>query len=443
MKIVFVGAGSLFFEGVAVEIAAAPELHDATISLFDPDAVRLDLIQRVTLRISAHFGANLTVVKAESLAQALEGADVVISSIGVHGPGQSWHQLDVEAVAPLGIMQTTGDTVGPTGISQGLRLIPLYIHLAREMERYCPNAWLLNHSNPMGPICRAVSKFSKIRVIGYCHNVVYTLRRFAEFLNVKEKDLDAVVAGVNHQVWLLSLIHKGKDALPQLRDILANLTDSQLIDRRFTLELLDLTGLYLLGGDRHVLEFFPHARKPAEPKDIGYNLKWRRDMITENLLSAELSKGAADLGKRASGEAPLVFPEGVSPEAMGHQVTALLNGPDIVHVVNLPNEGAVPNAPPWAVLEMKAVIGMNGARPVHVGELPPVAARWTLAQIYAHELLVDAAAEQSRYKAIQALACDPMVKDFSEPEKILDALVAVQGERLAAFRAHPKERFVV
>lgn len=440
MKITFIGAGSLFFESVSVEIASSPELHDATISLFDPDAARLDLIQRVTVRISAHFGANLQVVKAESLAQALEGADVVISSIGVHGPGQSWHQLDVEAVAQLGIMQTTGDTVGPTGISQGLRLIPLYIHLAREMERYCPNAWLLNHSNPMGPICRAVSKFTQIRVIGYCHNVAYALRNFAKFLNVNERDLDAVVAGINHQVWLLSLLHKGKDALPQLRGVFANPTDDQLINRRFTLELMELTGLYLLGGDRHVLEFFPHARKPAKPKDIGYKLKWRRDMITGNLLSAELSKDASDLGKRASGDAPLIIPKEVSPEAMGHQITALLKGSDIVHVVNLPNEGAVPNAPSWAVLEMKAVIGMNGACPVHVGELPPVAARWTLAQIYAHELLVDAAAEQSRFKAIQALACDPMVRDFSEPEKILDALVAAQGERLAAFRAQPKGR---
>lgn len=437
MKIAFIGAGSLFFESVAVEIAAAPELHDATIALFDPDAKRLDLIQRVTLRISSHFGANLQVSKAESLARALDGADVVISSIGVHGPGQSWHQLDVEAVGRLGIMQTTGDTVGPTGISQGLRLIPHYIHLAREMERYCPDAWLLNHSNPMGAICRAVGKFSKIRVIGYCHNVAYAFRRFAEFMNVKEEDLDAVVAGVNHQVWLLSLLHRGKDALPQLRECFANLTDDQLINRRFTLELMELTGLYLLGGDRHVLEFFPHARKPVEPKEIGYNLKWRRDMITENLLSGELVKGAADLGKRASGDAPLVIPERISPEAMGHQVAALLKGPDIVHVVNLPNNGAVPNAPPWAVLEMKAVIGMHGARPVYVGELPTVAARWTLAQIYAHESLVDAAAEQSRFKALQALACDPMVRDFSEPEKILDALVAVQGDRLAAFRRRP------
>jgi len=434
MKIAYIGAGSLFFESVTAEIARSPELHHTSISLYDLDPGRLALIEAVSKRISDHYRAELHISKAEELVEALDGADVVISSMGVHGPGQSWHQLDVEAVAKLGIMQTTGDTVGPTGISQGLRLIPHYIHLAKEMERHCPNAWLLNHSNPMGPICRAVSKYSSIRVIGYCHNVVYTLRRFAEFLSVPEKELDAMVAGVNHQVWLLSLLHRGKDVFPKIKEHLAQLPDDKIRDRRFTLELLELTGLYMLGGDRHILEFFPHARIPTTPEEIGYQLKWRRDMITENLLGAELSKGATELEQRATGKVPLAIYEGVSPEAMGRQIIALTQGPDIVHVVNVPNEGAVPNVPPWAIVELKSVVGMLGARPVHVGELPLVAARWTLAQIYAHELMVEAAAEQSRTKALQALACDPMVRDFHEPGIILDALVAAQGDRLAAFR---------
>ena len=120
---------------------------------------------------------------------------------------------------------------------------------------------------------------------------------------------------------------------------------------------------------------------------------------------------------------------------MGYQIRALTQGPDMVHVVNVPNRGAVPNAPDWAVLEMKCVVGQHGARPAYVGEIPPMAARWTLPQIYAHELMVEAAVEKSRTKALQALACDPMVCDFVEPEKILNALVQAQGDRLEAFRA--------
>jgi len=120
---------------------------------------------------------------------------------------------------------------------------------------------------------------------------------------------------------------------------------------------------------------------------------------------------------------------------MGHQIRALTQGPDMVHIVNVPNNGTITNVPPWAVMEMKCIVGQHGAQPVYVGELPPQAARWTVAQIYAHELMIEAAAEGSRTKALQALACDPMVRDFHEPRLILDALVAAQGDRLAPFRA--------
>jgi len=433
MKIAYIGAGSHFFELVTIEISQTPELRGATISLYDIAHEPMMLIEGVGRRLSEHYGADLKFEVCSELAQALDGADAVISSIGVHGPGQAWHKLDVEAVAELGIMQTTGDTVGPTGISQGLRIIPPYLELARAMERYCPDSILLNHSNPMGAICRAVNKYSKIKIIGYCHNVINALTRFGALLDVAPEQLDPVVAGVNHQTWLLSLRHRGKDIYPQLRQKLLETTEHQ--DRKFTMELLDLMGLYLMGGDRHIIEFFPHSRVPARPEDIGYELKWRRDMITEKLLSEELTKNAADLVKRATGEAPLILREKLSPEAMGQQIRALMFGPDMVHIVNVPNNGAVTNLPPWAVVEMKCVVGQHGAHPVHVGEMPAQAARWTLAQIYAHELVVDAAAEGCREKALQALACDPMVRDFHEPRKILDALVAAQGDRLSPFRA--------
>ena len=433
MKIAYIGAGSHFFELVSIEIAQTKELQGSTICLYDIASEPAELIAAVSRRLSDHYGARLNFEVCSDLGEALDGADAVVSSIGVHGPGQSWHKLDVEAVAELGIMQTTGDTVGATGISQGLRIIPPYLELARAMEQYCPDGVLLNHSNPMGAICRAITKYSRISVIGYCHNVANALTKFGTLLNLDPAELDPVVAGINHQVWLLSLRHRGQDIYPRLRQSLRETNEHP--DRLFTMELLELTDLYLMGGDRHIIEFFPHARRAKEPPEIGYGLKWRRDMITEKLLSEELTKNAADLSKRACGNAPLILREKLSPEAMGHQIRALNLGPDIVHVANVPNNGAVTNLPPWAVIEMKCVIGQQGARPVHVGELPPFAARWTLAQIYSNELMIDAAVEGSRGKALQALACDPMICDFHEPEKILDALVAAQGDRLSAFRS--------
>jgi len=432
MKICYIGAGSLFFESVSREIAEVPELHGASIHMYDPDSERAAPIAAVCRRYSDHFQAGITVKVCKTLEEALDGANAVISSIGVHGPGQAWHDLDVKAVAELGIMQTTGDTVGPTGVSQALRSIPPYLELAGAMEKHCPDAPLLNHSNPMGIICRAVLKHSRIRIIGYCHSAAIAVKRFGRMMGIDPGELDPVVAGVNHSVWLLSLRHQGKDVYPLLRETLRK--QESHVDREFTMELLELSGLYLMGGDRHVIEFFPHARRPSSPENMEYGLKWRSNMINERMLDKELSVKASSFARRASGADPLDLPGISTPEAMGRQIQALTYGPDMPHLVNVANAGAIPNAPDWAVLEMKCIIGQHGAKPVHAMELPPFAARWTLAQIYANELIIEAAVEGSRQKAIAALACDPMVRDLQEAERVLDALVSAQGDRLAPFR---------
>jgi alpha-galactosidase len=158
MKIALIGGGSHFFEGVIIELCMTPELHGATVALYDILPTAAEPIAAVGRRYSERHGARLDLRVCKELDEALDGADAVVSSIGVHGPGQAWHKLDVEAVAGLGIMQTTGDSVGPTGISQGLRIIPPYLELAHAMERCCPTAPLLNHSNPRGAICRAIRK---------------------------------------------------------------------------------------------------------------------------------------------------------------------------------------------------------------------------------------------------------------------------------------------
>lgn len=432
MKIVLLGAGSHFFESVLLEICQTESLHGSDLFLYDIDEERMGFIHKLGQRISDHFKAGLTFSASTDLARALDGAEAAVASIGVHGPGSAWHKLDVEAVAQLGIMQTTGDTVGPSGVSQGLRLIPIFHDITTEMEKRCPDCVLLNHSNPMGAICRSVGKYTKVQTIGYCHNVAGALATFSKLLEVPIEELDYTVAGINHMIWLLSLRHKGADVYPLFKKRM--LKGEMEHGRHFTKELLEIMDLYMIGGDRHIIEFFPHARMAVSEETIPYGLKWRAKMIQDKMLSEELTKGASELRARAEGSKPLLLPDRQTPEAMGRQIQALKLGPDMIHVVNTRNNGAVSNLPDWAVVELKAVVGQHGARSVDVGEMPPQAARWTLAQIYANELMIEAAVEGSRKKAIQALACDPMVRDFQEAGKILDALVVAQQGRLDRFK---------
>jgi len=432
MKIALLGGGSLYFEYVMAEIANTPELEAVEFMLFDVNVKRMDLMRRVGLRIMAKANTPHVVKATTHLARALDGADFAIASIGVHGPGSGWHLIDSNTAAKCGIIHTTGDTVGPAGLSQGLRIIPIMVDIAKNMEKYCPEAILLNHSNPMAPICRAITKYSSIRPIGYCHNVYNDISYLADVLGIKPADLDVTVGGINHCGWLLGIRHGGRDRYPELKRRLAlrKPPTSQL----FSQELFQTMGLYPIGGSRHLIEFFPHARTISSTRRLPYRLPWRSDTIRKNLLQLEINKDPTGLVLKAAGKKDVWAPTTMTPEAMGRQVKALSLGPSMIHIVNIPNRGAIPNLPDWAVVEVKAVVGQDGAQSVYAGELPPQAARWTLAQIYAHELTIEAAIEKNRAKAIQALASDPMIRDFKEANKVFDAIVKAQGARLRAFR---------
>ena len=433
MKLTMLGGGSLYFEYVMGEIACTPELAGSQIVLYDLDGERAALMAGLGERIIEATGSGLTVRATTDRADALDGADFCIASIGVHGPGHRWHKADTDAMAELGIIMTTGDTVGPSGLSQALRIIPIFVDIAQDMERYCPDAYLLNHSNPMSAICRAVNKYTSIKTIGYCHNVAGDLRYFANVLELPWQELDATAMGPNHCVWLMDIRHKGRDLYPELRQ---RLTEQEAPPRhQFQQEVLDLFGYFPIGGDRHVVEFFPHARRPTTTTDIHYGMQWRSDMIREGALAREISDEPDDLHLKLAGKKDVWLPKEPTPEAMGQQIKALACGPDMVHYVNVPNCGAVPNVPDWAVIELKAVVGQGGVRPIHMPELPPQLARWSVAQFYTHELTVDAAVEGSREKALMALASDAMTRDFAEPRRILDALVEAQDGRLDRFRA--------
>jgi len=443
-KIVLVGAGSYYFHTVIGELLVTPELEGSDVMLFDIEKQRMDITYGLGKQLIRKAGKDWRLFKSLKLERAIDGADFAISSIGVHGPYTNkgpdlrWHLLDQMATAKHGIIHTTGDTVGPAGISQGLRIIPIYLNLARKMEKYCPNAILLNHSNPMVAICRAVTKYSKIDTIGYCHNVYGDLRRISEMLDIPVDELDATSAGLNHMGWFIDIRHKGKDIYPVLKKKFLSIKRPGK-GQRFAQELFRLLGVYPIGGDRHMIEFFPHARINSKTRRLAYGLQWRTDLIKQaNLLGRELRTRDKELEAAGEKEVTLPTPDRLTPETMGQQIKCLSCGPGRLHFVNVPNQGAVTNLPDWAVVEVKALVAPGGAKPIYAGELPPQVLRWSLAQLYAFELTVDAAAEQSRAKALQAMAADPMIRDFKEAEKVLDAIVKAQGDRLKAFRKTSK-----
>lgn len=451
-KIVLLGAGSYYFHTVIGELVVTPEIAGSEIVLYDINKRRMEITYGIGKRLLEKANAGWTIRKAASLPRALDGADFVIASVGVHRPFHQdteialWHKIDSDVAARYGIIHTTGDTVGPGGLSQGLRIIPIFLDLAKKMEKYCPNAVLLNHSNPMSPICRAVSKYSNIHVIGYCHNAYHDMQRIADLLGIAKDELDFTAAGLNHMGWFTAIRHGDQDVYPLLKKKILNGKAGRKRGKlwgpagRFIQELVRLFDLFPIGGTRHMIEFFPHVRINQSRKKLAYGLTWRSESISKGKLAAELR--SKDMELRVLGKKKVVLPtlEKMTPETMGQQIKALACGPTRIHFVNVTNNGAIDNLPDWAVVEVKSLVAPGGAKPVHVGILPPQAARWSLPQIYNFELLVDAAAEGSRTKALQALAGDPMIRDFYEAEKVFDAMVNAQGDRLKRFRKRGRTR---
>ena len=215
-RIVLVGAGSVeFTRNLLGDILSSPALRSSHIALHDIDPDRLRTAERMARWTADALGATPTVTAHLDRREALEGAQFVINTIQVGGARAT--QVDFDVPARFGLRYTIADTIGVGGVFRGLRTIPVVLGIARDMEDVCPDAWLLNYTNPLAILVRAVSEATSIRVVGLCHSVFWTIDRLAGYLGVARDDLAADSAGLNHLAFIMRLEHDGHDVYPRLR----------------------------------------------------------------------------------------------------------------------------------------------------------------------------------------------------------------------------------
>ena len=212
-KITFIGAGSLgFTRNLVRDLLTFPLLEDAHIALMDIDPERLDFAYRSVRKLIQAGQRPATVEATLDRAKALEGADVVLTTI-LAGNTDVW-RYDVEIPKQYGIDINVGDTRGPSGIFRFLRTLPPMLEIVRDMERYCPQAVLLNYTNPMAMLCGAIQRLSFIPVTGLCHSVQGTASMLARWIGAPEDEITYTCAGINHQAWYLDFRWNGADAYP-------------------------------------------------------------------------------------------------------------------------------------------------------------------------------------------------------------------------------------
>jgi len=354
--------------------------------------------------------------------------------------------LDVPA--RHGITQTVGDTVGPGGINRALRNVPVLVGIARAMEERCPDAWLLNITNPMTCLTRAVCRETRIKAVGLCHEVGNFCLDLAIALG---RPLDAVrasVTGINHFPVLTELEVDGADGFGVLRALVdevgglrslrpsggrAEAEPFSKLDfaRRhvFKLTLLDRWGTFPAAGDRHIAEFVPFALTPESEWGAAYNI----ELSPISRRQAHQAGYVADVDAWLAGTKELqTWQSGELPSPM---IEAMLSGEPFEAPVNIPNAGQAPGLPSDVVLESVCVIDADGIRGRDRSVLPPPYDEIVRRQVATQELTVEAALRGDRALAAQAFALDPLAGrgDLGVMESMVDELLAGTAEWLPQF----------
>jgi len=431
-KIVLLGGGSAFFRTVIGELAITEELSGSDVVFHDTQETYMELIAKYGRRAAKQTGVDLNISWTTDLAEAVDGADFAISSIGVSGPNRTYHELDITIPAKYGIYQTTGDTTGPGGLFAGFRSIPIFLKICREMEKRCPDVIFLNHSNPMVMICRAMIKHTGIKkVVGLCHGAQVTISYLAKVLEIPVAELDVITVGLNHLLWVTRLRHHGKDLYPALKEKLdaADPPSGQI----FAKKLFDIYGYYPVNADRHIIEFYPFLLQAKDPENLPYGLRLRTKMIEESRKTREDTWER--LSKQISGEEPVQIPKRLSPEAMGKLMAAMSLNQQDTHIVNIPNNGSVPNLPDYAIVEVQGVTDSQGFRGLYMGEIPPPVVGILQARVLQQELAVDAGVYGDRNLALQALIADEFTISIEDAEAMLDELLAAHAGMLPQFQS--------
>src|SRR3712207_1760370 len=215
-KITFIGAASLgFTRALARDVLTFPLLRDATLCLMDIDPERLEFAQNSVQRIVSMGNYPARVEATMDRAEALQDADVVLVTILANGVDVWRH--DIEIPKRYGVDTNIGDTRGPSGIFRALRTIPVMLDIAHDMERLCPGATMLNYTNPMVMLCRAMQRETSIPLVGLCHSVQGTAEMLARWIGAPMSEITYTCAGINHMAWYLSYEWRGEDAYPLIR----------------------------------------------------------------------------------------------------------------------------------------------------------------------------------------------------------------------------------
>ena len=428
-KIAFIGAGStVFAKNLLGDILSFPELAGSTIRLFDIDPERLKTSEIVAHRLAEAAGVRPIVEATTDRERALDGVDYAISMFQVAGyqPGT---RVDFDVPKKYGLRQTIADTLGIGGIMRGLRTIPVFLDICRDMERLCPDVTFLQYVNPMAMNCWAISRASKIKTVGLCHSVQGTANGLARDIGVPIEEINYLCAGINHMAFYLRFERDGLDLYPLLRKVIA---DGRVPDgNRVRYEMLARLGYFVTESSEHFSEYVPWFIKRDRPDLIEefnvpldeYIRRCEENIATWHALRKNLEGGAPMTAERTH-------------EYGSYILHSLETGQPRVVYGNVPNHGLIDNLPDGCCVEVPCLMDKNGIQPTRIGALPTHLAALMQTNINVQSLTVEAAITGKREHIYHAAMLDPHTAaelDLDQIWSLVDELIVAHGDWLPKY----------
>ncbi len=438
MKLTFMGAGStVFVRNVIGDCMCCEALRDSVFALYDIDAKRVEESRTILEAIKKNKGCNARIecyVGVENRKEALRGADFVVNAIQVGGY-EPCTVIDFEIPKKYGLRQTIADTLGIGGIMRALRTIPVMQSFADDIAEVCPDAWLLNYTNPMAMLTGYMQRYTPVHTVGLCHSVQTCSEWLLRPLGMEDKleGRKELIAGINHMGWLLEIRDKnGVDLYPEIKArVDAYLADPENKDK-VRMEYIKNFGYYCTESSEHNAEYNMFYIKSKYPELID----------RYNIPLDEYPRRCVNQIKAWEEEYAHILSEGVKEHTRSHEYASRIMEAMVTNVPYqiggnvLNTDHLITNLPAEACVEVPCLVNGNGIYPCHVGALPVQCAAMNMTNINVQLLTIEAAVTRKKEHIYQAAMLDPHTGselDIDTIKKMVDELIEAHGDYLPKF----------